>query len=103
MSRISRTEPGVKRDLRSLVRVDVIAMNPHIMGAESVSFVRKLRDRFPDVPVLILEYLERNPEYQSFDSKEAGLRYLPTPFDDRSLDKSLDELRVPSHQDVERN
>lgn len=103
VSRISRTEPGVKRDLRSLVRVDVIAMNPHIMGAESVSFVRRLRDRFPDVPVLILEHLERNPEYQSFDSQEAGLRYLPTPFDDRSLDKILDELRVPSHQDVERN
>jgi signal transduction histidine kinase len=94
VSRISRHTQGVKRDLRSLVRLDLLAFNPNILGSESVSFIRRLRNRFPGVPILIMEYLERNPEFQSFDEEDAGLNYLATPFDDRGLNSCLDRLRI---------
>jgi len=96
VSRISRHPEGVRRDLRSLVRLDLIALNPNILGPQSVAFIQRLRMRFPEVPILILEHVERNPEYQSFDGQHAGLRYLPTPFDARSLNTSLDHLRISS-------
>jgi hypothetical protein len=94
LTRISRTHDGVRRDIRSLVRLDLLVLNPDVMGPESMSFIRSLRKRFPDLPILVLDHEIRSPEYQVFDSKDGGLSYISTPFDVHTLDGKLDYLKV---------